>query len=128
MATKGNFVFSLLLMLLVSLVFVFAFSFSLLFSDTGLKEVKYQVNKEPVSQAITELKVKIYPSEEELTSAIDDYISKYDNRLRAGFATWSPDRKECTIFVIDPKTEEDFETWGHELGHCVYGHWHSKKN
>ena len=125
MAAKAKFVFSGLLMLLVSPVFVFAFSLSLLFTDPILNEVNYNVTKASITQAVSKVKVKIYPSEEELTLAIDRYLNQYDHRLRAGFATWSPDRSECTIFVIDPKTEEDFETWGHELGHCIYGHWHT---
>jgi hypothetical protein len=32
---------------------------------------------------------------------------------------------QCIMFVHMPKREKQFIDWGHELGHCVYGRWHS---
>lgn len=124
MASRAKFVFSGLLLTLVLLVFVFAFSLSILLTDTETLGGLDIVNKTHANDTIERLEVKIYSSEEELTGAINQYLSDKDNRLRAGFSTWTPDGKECTIFVTEPRSEKDFESWGHEIGHCVYGHWH----
>ncbi|MBV36215.1 MAG: hypothetical protein CMP47_12325 [Rickettsiales bacterium] len=124
MASSAKFVFSGLLLILVSLVFVFAFSLSILLSDTQSLGGLEVVNKTQANNTIEQLDVKIYSSEEDLTGAINRYLSDKDNRLRAGFSTWTPDGKQCTIFVVEPHSEKDFASWGHEIGHCVYGHWH----
>ncbi len=125
MTRQSRFIFSALLSLLVLLVFAFAFSLSILLADTdSLSDINFVINKEQQRNTISTLNVKIYSSEEELTRSIDRYLRNNDNRLRAGFATWRADSTECTIFVTEPKRESDFDSWGHELGHCVYGHWH----
>lgn len=127
MAKKAKIVFSGLLSLLVVLVFIFAFSVSILMDDTkAFNSTKYTIDKTQKRTTINNLKVKIYDSEEELTNAIESYLSDKDDRLRAGFSTWSRTGTQCTIFVIDPETEEDLNTWGHEIAHCVYGHWHQQ--
>ena len=38
------------------------------------------------------------------------------------FASFSEKHPRCYIHV--PKGKESMTLWGHELAHCVYGHWH----
>lgn len=39
-------------------------------------------------------------------------------------------RRICRIYVVRPKLYKDdsWESWGHELGHCVYGQWHNDED
>ena len=32
----------------------------------------------------------------------------------------------CEVHVLEVKKQNDFETWGHELAHCIYGAWHDE--
>jgi len=128
MVKRAKLLFSVLLAVLVALVFTFAFSLSLLLTETKLIGELDIVNKYQPARNNFSLEVKIYDSEKALTRAINRYLSQDDMRLRSGFSVWKFDGSECTIFVTEPMVEKDFDSWGHELGHCVYGNWHPQKN
>ncbi len=128
MVKRAKLLFSVLLAVLVALVFTFAFSLSLLLTETKLIGELDIVNKYQPARNNFSLEVKIYESEKALTRAINQYLSQDDMRLRSGFSVWKIDGSECTIFVTEPMVEKDFDSWGHELGHCVYGNWHPQKN
>jgi hypothetical protein len=128
MVKRAKLLFSVLLAVLVALVFTFAFSLSLLLTETKLIGDLDIVNKYQPARNNFSLEVKIYKSEKALTRAINQYLSQDDMRLRSGFSVWKTDGSECTIFVTEPMVEKDFDSWGHELGHCVYGNWHPQKN
>lgn len=45
-----------------------------------------------------------------------------------GCAKYYPDKNECTIYVMPPRSVDDTELFaivGHETWHCRFGEWHS---
>lgn len=79
------------------------------------------------------LKVMVFESE----YALNKYVQGNDliQQDVLGLARWTVKRDDrsnvtgCTIYVVDPKGLNDsnrFETWGHELVHCVYGSFHKE--
>lgn len=66
------------------------------------------------------------------TDAVTDAYAKHhklkgDVPVREGWAIWSPDDSRCDIHVVEPKHQNDvnsFHTIGHELVHCTHGAWH----
>lgn len=80
----------------------------------------------------------LYENETALTKAHAEWLGK--DGLKAmgvesgkytaeGFAVWSKagEPPACTVHVVKPKHLDDanrFETWGHEVLHCVYGRYH----
>lgn len=73
-------------------------------------------------------------------SALNSYLTKNKIRKRddldvLGLAAWKAKKNDlssvssCSIYVVRPKGLADsnrFETWGHELVHCVYGSFHEE--
>ena len=81
------------------------------------------------------LTVMVFESERQLQRHLRK--QKLTDALVLGFAAWAlraDDRQvvtDCTIYVVRPKGLKDnnrFETWGHELTHCVYGTFHQEKH
>lgn len=74
------------------------------------------------------MSVKVLKDEE----AVTQYYRQYhpDDPLPVeGFAWWGEDEHGdyCVVAVPAPDGATDrrrMETWGHELMHCVWGHWH----
>lgn len=74
-------------------------------------------NKEGKKLSIT---VKTYEGTEEI-NRLYKLVSGKD-KVIGGFAMFSEEHDVCTLYV--PKGKEHMTLWGHELAHCVYGHWH----
>jgi hypothetical protein len=117
---------------LVILAFVLMFGLSSCSEDTVGKPLQ---KTHDVSGKFLPIKVMVFDTESELQR----YLQK--NRLQKkkvkGLALWNIDAKDpervydCTIYVVDPKGLKDkdrFETWGHELVHCVYGSFHEEEH
>jgi hypothetical protein len=121
---KNNIIF------LVILSFMLMIGLSSCSEDTVGKPLK---KTHDVSGKFLPIKVMVFDTESDLQR----YLQK--NRLQKkkvkGFALWNIDSRnpervyDCTIYVVDPKGLRDkdrFETWGHELVHCVYGSFHEE--
>ena len=79
------------------------------------------------------IKVISFESEPEMHKYFQKH--KLQKKKVLGMAVWDVDTNDpdivygCTIYVVDPKGLTDsnrFETWGHELVHCVYGSFHKE--
>lgn len=79
------------------------------------------------------LKVIVFESERALNKHVEKNNLAQSEVL--GLARWTAKKNDlssvssCTIYVVDPKGLNDsnrFETWGHELVHCVYGSFHKE--
>lgn len=79
------------------------------------------------------LEVMVFESEPELHRYLMKH--KIEKKKVLGLARWTILKNDpstvtdCTIYVVRPKGLDDsnrFETWGHELVHCVYGSFHEE--
>ncbi len=76
------------------------------------------------------IKVRLYPDRESLYKAwLDDggHDLPNGNALYGWSSTPENSENACIIHVTDIKYLEDrtaMNTWGHELGHCIYGSFH----
>lgn len=50
-----------------------------------------------------------------------------DREHLAAFASYPPDRAECTIHVIAIQRSYQPEWLGHEMAHCIHGRWHGDR-
>lgn len=82
-------------------------------------------NKDFVRQELN-ITVHIFDNSDNLNKAIFPYTGS-NLGLRDGFSVWSLSEPICDIFVTEPKNENDVNTWGHEMMHCVFGDWHVSK-
>lgn len=82
-------------------------------------KVKPQRNYEGKPLVIT---VHAFDSKKKLIKATKDYGTVH----QAGLAVWSPDDNKCDVYVLRSKKADSnrYNTWGHELGHCLYGSFH----
>ena len=62
--------------------------------------------------------VFLYEDIEELNNKKEELTNLEE--LVGGFAQYN--KTICNIHVIEGKKQ--FEIWGHELAHCLYGKWH----
>jgi hypothetical protein len=44
------------------------------------------------------------------------------------FGIIQPDTNNCKIFIKDPEWQYVPEFIGHEIAHCIWGRWHSKRD
>lgn len=83
-----------------------------------------KIMKEDFDRTGQELRIVVhtYPNQKALIRA----TSKYGSTYEVGMAVWSKSDNLCEIHVIEARYQEDkqFETWGHELAHCVHGTFH----
>lgn len=88
-------------------------------------ERRVYIKKQHVKDDLS-IKVNIFKSKRELRKAYKEKYPEGDDASEVlGFSTWySPHDGTCNIYVPEPKDDDDLETWGHELAHCVYGSWH----
>lgn len=93
------------------------------------KDVLQDMNREGLPQVIT---IYVYKNEREVTKAYKEFLGneiKNDpnkDAIRQGWSTWLSD-DSCEIHVVKHKSQSDknnFETYGHELTHCLYGKFH----
>lgn len=70
------------------------------------------------------IRIHEFNTTDELYIAISPFLSTEDYYERYGFSMWSTIDNTCDIYVTRPVNDDDFNTWGHELAHCVYGNWH----
>jgi len=73
-----------------------------------------------------ELRVVIYDSYAEVTAAKKRFDHKQTPELY-GWSGWSKEEPgQCVLHVKKAEYYRDpeFETWGHELAHCLYGDYH----
>ena len=66
--------------------------------------------------------VHAYKNRAELIRNTQEYHTQHER----GLAVWNKSGGRCHIYVVRPKkvNDKEFETWGHELAHCVYGTFH----
>lgn len=85
------------------------------------------------SEKFLDIKVVAFETESDLHRYLQK--NKLQKKKVKGLAIWNIDARnpsvvyDCTIYVVDPKGLKDndrFETWGHELVHCVYGSFHEE--
>jgi len=79
------------------------------------------------TRTIMDLKVNLFSNKKEMIKALSKNhknLAKLAKLLPEGVAVWYTVPNGCEIYVYEPKTDEDVNTWGHELMHCVYGNWH----
>lgn len=124
MSRKNNLVFVALLstvILFTSLVTYFSVA---MFGEIANKKsvIVYQDFRN------TELNVKlhIFKTRAELNEAIAPFLKDNDHDSRDAFSVWDHTGR-CEIYVTEVYYESEFEAWGHELAHCVYGQWHKKE-
>lgn len=111
--------------ILSMLVFIFSATLtSLIIRDYNTNPVIID-NKDFIRQELS-VTVHIFRNTHELNNAIYPYTGNNSN-LRDGFSVWSLSEPICDIFVTEPRNENDVNTWGHELMHCVFGNWHVSK-
>lgn len=115
---------------LVILAFVLMFGLSSCSEDTVGKPLQ---RTHDLNGKTFPIKVMSFESESELQRYLQR--NKLQKKKVKGFAIWNVDSRnpervyDCTIYVVDPKGLKDkdrFETWGHELVHCVYGSFHEE--
>jgi hypothetical protein len=78
--------------------------------------------------------VHVYDSEAQLNESLADLFPNEPRDERLGFAKWivNTDMSRmygCNLYVVKPRhanDNEQLETWGHELAHCVYGTFHAE--
>lgn len=76
--------------------------------------------------------VYVYTTEQEMHRKFDQKETPSSLSELEGFANWyinpkTDEMTRCEIHVVRPRGASDvaqFNTWGHELGHCVYGSFH----
>lgn len=74
--------------------------------------------------------VMVYDNKREMQKAKADATNRQEiNTDLLGWSIWSPNKESygCTIHVMELKNSNDTDqmvTWGHELGHCMYGTYH----
>ena len=78
-----------------------------------------------------QIKVVTFPTENKLRRYLSDNDLPSEDIL--GLAQWAHPAddlsvvKRCEIYVVEPKTSrsnDNMNTWGHELMHCMYGSFH----
>lgn len=84
-----------------------------------------------------ELVVHTFDSEQKINKAYIEFweargrkfTDTEKNVKRAAWAGYSVDGKVCHLFVpeLDRAVPDQFESWGHELSHCMYGAWHKEQ-
>lgn len=116
--------FSVLLSVLMIAVFAFAFSLATIVPKIGHDSQYTSIERKDFIRTVIDLRVNIYDNDLDLTRAINSYLAPDDTRIRSGFSVWSIYSNTCSIYVVEPTSEDDFISWGHEIGHCVYGNWH----
>lgn len=87
------------------------------------EEYPTQVIKKDFFRTDIRIKVNVYSDLESLHEGIKRYPHVDVNSVRLGLAVWD-DTNLCEVHVVEPKSSDDIDTWGHELMHCVYGKWH----
>lgn len=80
-------------------------------------EVKGDLNRVDTPLEIT---VHVFDNQYALKKATE----KYKTTKQVGFTVWTLTDNTCHIYVV--KGRKQFETWGHELAHCVYGTFHEE--
>lgn len=72
------------------------------------------------------IKVIIHDSYHDVNIAYREMFPNRPTAKKLGWAGWNEAGTLCQIHVVDFKDAKDpvLNTWGHELGHCVYGSWH----
>ena len=93
------------------------------------------LNKQFVATEFSTI-IVIHSNQRELDKAFIDSNDEHGKTRQTlhGFAYMTGNKRKdghvsngrCELHVLEPKNEKDFITWGHELGHCVYGNWHPK--
>ena len=85
--------------------------------------------KEEHTRNNIDITMHVFDTQKELEAAIEPYTTHNQRRYNIlGFSRWwMPDGKgKCEVYVTKAQKEKDFETWGHELAHCMYGRWHKE--
>ena len=81
------------------------------------------------------IKVTVYENNKKLNKAIDKKYGNVNHGFSVeGFSVWHLSKKDvsnmtsCEIYVTKPSMigSPEFDTWGHELAHCIYGSYHGK--
>lgn len=103
--------------------FLIIFVLFLLSCGDDKKSLLEDFNKEKQELVIT---VKAFDNQRALLKAIKS--DGFGEKNRLGMTVWNNIDNECVIYVIRPKHQDSarFTTWGHELGHCVYGTFHKE--
>ena len=105
-------------MLYMRVIFILLFFLSCSMVDTN-KEIKGSIDR---SGQPIEITTYVFANQHELLKHIETMgLSKYDYM---GLSKWAVEENICDIFVI--MGEPEFETWGHELAHCLYGTFHEE--
>jgi hypothetical protein len=76
-----------------------------------------------------QLRVVTHSSHRELTQAKIKFEKGKPSPLLYGWSAWSKDEPgQCELHVKEATHYRDveFETWGHELAHCLYGNFHDE--
>lgn len=89
-------------------------------------KAKLVVKKKDLTGTAISVKVIIYKTYPEVAKA----LLKHNGDSYPTLWGWQTDRNGvCEIHVVEPKYTRMggvFSTWGHELGHCVYGTFHTR--
>lgn len=89
----------------------------------GCNKTENQIKPSQDVKSFT-MTVEIVP-EKEIVQFCDNLGVTYHAN---GCAKFYPNTKECTIYVIQPRSVDDtdrFALVGHETWHCRFGTWHS---
>ena len=90
---------------------------------TASKHSRVIINKDHVRTNI-ELNIRLFDSKSEMNKVIRREHRDLERNVE-GLATWyTAGTNTCTVYVYEPNSNFDINTWGHELMHCVYGSWH----
>lgn len=111
---------------------LFALVIMILLASCGDSESSKSIEGTHNNEGVAfKVKVFTYDNKTELDKARRDYKDR-GQRLskvkQSGWAGWNEDGSYCEIHVIKATSEndEEFNTWGHELAHCVYGTYHEE--
>jgi hypothetical protein len=105
-------------MFYLRMIFILLFFVSCSMVDPN-KEIKGSMDR---SGQRIEITTHIFATQRELLDHIESMGLSEHNYM--GLSTWMVNENICNIFVI--MGEGEFETWGHELAHCLYGTFHKE--
>lgn len=77
----------------------------------------------PEQKSDRPIHVRVYPNYQALNATFARLYPGVIDPDVVAFAQMEADT--CTIHVLDPKTDYQAAVLGHELTHCLYGHWHN---
>ena len=111
--------------LVCALLLVFVSGLSLTMYDGTSSAKRNFINKEHTRNFIN-LEMHVYKNEKEFRKAVKKVYPDQNVSNIIGFSIWNTINNRCDVYVTEAHRESDFDTWGHEIAHCMYGRWHKQ--